>query len=165
VAPRSVRPASAAHGLRPLRYRGVSHRIRPGRLRPLRRRSNTRHRRSEKAQPRSTERSDPGRTANAFIPAEKLVGYCLNPDHPRGKDKARVFASVLGFTQRDASQLAVLVRQAAVDGEVTKETTTAFGRFYRVDWTIPSRSEVVLRTIWEIAVDEEIPRLVSAFIA
>ena len=102
---------------------------------------------------------------NAIVPMEKLVGYCLNPDHPRGKDKARVFTSVLGLTQRDASQLEVLVRQAAVDGEVTKETTTTFGRFYRVDWTMPSRSDVVLRTLWGIAVGEEIPRLVSAFIA
>lgn len=27
----------------------------------------------------------------------KLTGYCLNPEHPRGKHKARVFASALGF--------------------------------------------------------------------
>lgn len=102
---------------------------------------------------------------NAIVPMEKLVNYCLNPDHPRGKDKARVFASVLGFTQNRASQLAALVLQAAVNGEVTQETTTAFGRYYRVDWTVPSRGDVVLRTIWEITVGEEVPRLVSAFIA
>jgi hypothetical protein len=100
----------------------------------------------------------------AIIPMEKLVDYCLNPDHPRGKDKARVFASVLGITQNNASQLATLVQQAAVNGEVSKETTTAFGRYYRVDWTMPSQPDVVLRTIWEIAVGEEIPRLVSAFL-
>jgi hypothetical protein len=101
---------------------------------------------------------------NAIVPMEKLVNYCLNPDHPRGKDKARVFASVLGFTQNSASQLAALAQQAAVNGEVTKETITVFGRYYRVDWAIPVRTEVVLRTIWEIATGEEIPRLVSAFI-
>lgn len=101
---------------------------------------------------------------NALVPMEKLVNYCLNPDHPRGKDKARVFASVLGFTQNSASQLAALVQQAAVNGEVTKETITVFGRYYRVDWAIPLRTDVALRTIWEIVTGEEIPRLVSAFI-
>jgi len=100
----------------------------------------------------------------AFIPIEKLTNYCLNLNHPRGKDKARVFASVLGITQADASRLVSLVFQAAVNGEITKETRTSFGRYYRVDWAIPSQADAVLRTIWEIAVNEEIPRLVSAFI-
>ena len=100
----------------------------------------------------------------ALIPMEKLVDYCLNPEHPRGKDKAQVFASVLGLTRNTADQLANLIRQAAVNGEVTKEETTPFGRYYRVDWSIPSKTDIVLRTIWEIAPDEEIPRLVSAFI-
>ncbi len=100
----------------------------------------------------------------AIIPVEKLVDYCLNPQHARGKDKARVFASALGITRNSANQLLVLVRQAAIGGEVTKETITAFGRYYRVDWRIPLHAGVVLRTVWEIAVETEIPRLVSAFI-
>lgn len=101
---------------------------------------------------------------NAFIPIEKLTDYCLNPDHPRGKDKARVFASVLRITRDSADRLADLVRQAAVNGDVTKEETTMFGRYYRVNWAIPSMVDVVLRTIWEIAPGEGIPRLVSVFI-
>jgi hypothetical protein len=100
----------------------------------------------------------------ALIPIEKLTAYCLNPDHPRGKDKARVFASVLGITQDRAYELADLVRHAAREGDVTKEATTVWGQYYRVDWVMPSRLDVVLRTIWEIAPGEEIPRLVSVFI-
>jgi hypothetical protein len=72
---------------------------------------------------------------------EQVVDYCLNPNHPRGKDKARVFASVLNITLNNEQQLADLVQQAAVDGEVTKETTTAFGQYYRVDWTISLRGQ------------------------
>lgn len=101
---------------------------------------------------------------NAIIPPEKLVNYCLNPYHPRGKDKARVFSSVLGITRDHADQLAALIFQAAIEGEITRETTTAFGRYFRVDWPVPSRRDIVLRTIWEIAVGETLPRLVSAFI-
>ena len=100
----------------------------------------------------------------AVIPLEKLVDYCLNPHHARGKDKARVFASVLGITRSSVNQLLVLVRQSAISGEVTKETVTAFGRYYRVDWPIPLHAGVVLRTVWEIAAETEVPRLVSAFI-
>ena len=100
----------------------------------------------------------------ALIPMEKLTDYCLNPDHARGKDKARVFASVLGITRDRAHELADLVRHAARDGDITQEASTIWGQYYRVDWAMPSRVDVVLRTIWEIAPGEEIPRLVSVFI-
>jgi uncharacterized protein DUF6883 len=102
--------------------------------------------------------------ARALIPMEKLTAYCLNPEHARGKDKARVFASVLGITRDRAPELAELVRRAARDGDITKEASTVWGQYYRVDWAIPSRVDVVLRTIWEIAPGAEIPRLVSVFI-
>lgn len=32
----------------------------------------------------------------AVIDDDKLIGYCLNPEHPEGRHKARVFQSVLG---------------------------------------------------------------------
>jgi len=100
----------------------------------------------------------------ARIPLEKLTDYCLNPEHPRGKDKARVFAAVLGITSDRAHELAALVRQAALEGDITQEAETDFGRYYRVDWAIPTQGHVVLRTIWEMAPGDEIPRLISAFI-
>ena len=34
----------------------------------------------------------PGSEA-AIVDLAKLTGYCLNPEHPRGKHKARVFAA------------------------------------------------------------------------
>jgi len=37
----------------------------------------------------------------AVVDLRKLTEYCLNPDHPRGKHKARVFAT-LGFTLENA---------------------------------------------------------------
>ena len=46
----------------------------------------------------------------AIISMEKLTDYCLNADHPRGKDKAHVFATVLGLTRNDAKRLATLVQ-------------------------------------------------------
>lgn len=100
----------------------------------------------------------------AIIQMEKLTDYCLNPSHSRGKEKARVFAAVLGITQDRAGELADLVRQAAIDGDITKQEQTIFGQYYRVDWPILSQAGVVLRTIWEVAPGTEVPRLISVFL-
>ena len=41
----------------------------------------------------------------AVVDIAKLRDYCLNPLHPVGKHKARVFRSALGFTIDDAERL------------------------------------------------------------
>ncbi len=98
----------------------------------------------------------------ARIPMEKCTDSCLNPDHPRGQDQARVCAALLGIPRARANELAALVRQAAMEGDITQEATTVFGRYYRVDWTIPTRDNAVVRSMWEIAPGEAVPRLPSA---
>ena len=42
---------------------------------------------------------------NATINPKKLTEYALNPEHPVGKNKAKVFESVLGYNQSNASDL------------------------------------------------------------
>ena len=43
--------------------------------------------------------------ARAAIDIEKLRDYALNPEHPRGRHKARVFAAALGLTAVDSEEL------------------------------------------------------------
>ena len=100
----------------------------------------------------------------AESPLQKLIGYSLNPEHPSGKHKARVFASVLGITIENADTLRELIQTAAVEGEVVQQDTTPFGQLFKVDWTVLDTQEVQLRTIWEITSTNPNPRLVSAFI-
>lgn len=100
----------------------------------------------------------------ANIPIEKLVGYCLNPNHTSGKHKARVFASVLGITSQNAGRLRDLIQQAAIEGEVVQQSETNYGQLFKVDWLIPGANSVVLRALWELKFQESYPRLVSAFI-
>ncbi|TAE82235.1 MAG: hypothetical protein EAZ83_13110, partial [Oscillatoriales cyanobacterium] len=57
----------------------------------------------------------------AEVSLQKLVGYCLNPEHSHGKHKARVFASVLGITANNAEVLRELIQKAAIEGEVVQE--------------------------------------------
>lgn len=100
----------------------------------------------------------------AEISRQKLVGYCLNPNHPSGKHKARVFASALGITTDNVEILDELIQKAAIEGEVIQENTTEFGQQFKVNWVIPETQNIKLRTIWEISNLNSNPRLVSAFI-
>ncbi|MBW4571080.1 MAG: hypothetical protein KME31_24605 [Tolypothrix carrinoi HA7290-LM1] len=100
----------------------------------------------------------------AEISMQKLIGYCLNPVHPSGKHKARVFASVLGITVENAEILQQLVQTAALEGKVVQQDTTAFGQQFKVDWIVPDTDGVQLRTIWEITSKNPNPRLIYAFI-
>lgn len=102
--------------------------------------------------------------ASAVIPIEKLVGYCLNPNHSSGKHKARVFASALGIRADNAEDLQQLIALAAIEGEVIQQDSTAFGQLYKVDWVIINHDSLVLRTLWEIRTGQSVPRLISAFI-
>jgi uncharacterized protein DUF6883 len=41
----------------------------------------------------------------AIVDIAKLRSYCLDPEHPVGGDKAKVFKSVLGLSSPDAEWL------------------------------------------------------------
>ena len=45
----------------------------------------------------------------AQVAVEKFRDYCLNSLHEKGKHKARVFKSALGFEQKDAETLRRIV--------------------------------------------------------
>ena len=100
----------------------------------------------------------------AIVPLEKLLGYCLNPNHDSGKHKARVFASALGITADNAEMLKTLICQAAVEGSVVQQANTEFGQQFKVDWTVPNTDGVTLRTIWKLPSESEAPQLISAYI-
>jgi len=100
----------------------------------------------------------------AEISMQKLIGYCLNPEHPSGRHKARVFASVLGITNENAEILRSLVQTAAIEGEVIQQDTTAFGHQFKVDYVVPNTEGIWLRTIWEVSLQNPNPRLISAFL-
>ncbi len=49
---------------------------------------------------------------NAVIDIRKLPDYCLNPEHPQGKHKARLFLSKLGMTAENAKDLRQILLEA-----------------------------------------------------
>jgi hypothetical protein len=64
---------------------------------------------------------------NAIVDLEKLRSYCLNPEHLRGKHKARVFASALGMTAEDAEELREILRSAATDQDTQPGACEEYG--------------------------------------
>jgi hypothetical protein len=105
------------------------------------------------------------RADEALIPTDKLVGYALNPQHPRGRHKARVFASALGIRQHDWRYLHGQLLDGVVGAPVRGTRITPFGVLYEVDVLVDglngASSPVV--TVWLVAGDHP-PRLVSTWV-
>ncbi len=103
---------------------------------------------------------------NAVIPVEKLVGYALNPDHPKGSDKARVFASALGYTRENAQELIRQLSSKLATLPAVERPQTPYGRSFSVDVPItgPGGSAVVV-TGWLLDIGEKAPKLTSLRVA
>jgi hypothetical protein len=55
----------------------------------------------------------------AILDLRKLADYCLNPAHPRGRHKARVFRDSLDMDRADASDLRARLLYAAANEAAT----------------------------------------------
>jgi hypothetical protein len=101
----------------------------------------------------------------ATCAVRKLTHYCLDPTHPRGRHKARVFREALGITLADAEWLRETLLNEAAAAEATEVATDAFGRRWRVDVLIVRRGRVAMvRTLWIVRSGETIPRFVTCWV-
>ncbi len=105
----------------------------------------------------------------AVVDIEKLRDYSLNPTHPEGKHKARVFLAALGLKADDAERLRELVMEAILIEEATEQQPTPYGQRFIVEFQVRWEEKLVvtfvtIRTAWIIRNDEDFPRLTSCFI-
>ena len=101
----------------------------------------------------------------AVVDIAKLRDYSLNPTHPEGKHKARVFKAALAFTAHNAEQLRRMVLDEIQINEATEQQTTSYGRRFVVDFEVTGLHEIVtVRSTWIIRNDEDFPRLTSCYI-
>jgi hypothetical protein len=100
----------------------------------------------------------------AFVDPAKVRDYLLDPAHRIGHSKARFFAG-LGFTRARWPALYRALLDVAVGGEATLGEPSAYGQKYEVHATIrgPAEREAYIVTVWIVLVDEDFPRLVTAF--
>ncbi len=101
----------------------------------------------------------------AIVDLAKLTGYCLNPEHPRGKHKARVFAATLGFTAENADELRTALLAAAATADAHPAASDQFGTRYMLEFEIigPQGAGIVKST-WIVRRGESTPRLTSCFV-
>ncbi len=101
----------------------------------------------------------------ACIPREKLTDYVLNPMHPVGKHKAKVFFSVLNLTADDAEALEKVILRAVLHAEAKPTRFDEYGQRFEVEVTFErNERNVVILTAWIIETGTDIPRLTSCYI-
>ncbi len=102
---------------------------------------------------------------SAEIDLQKLRDYCLNPDHPVGKHKARVFRKKLGITKKDSDILRQIILQAIESSKATEAGTDSYGSRYRCDFEIVMNNHrETIVTIWIIRSNENHPSLVTCYL-
>ena len=103
---------------------------------------------------------------NAVVDLQKLADYCLNPEHERGKHKARVFAATCGLTAEHAELLRQALLDAAQQGEAISTASDAYGQRFVIEWNVAGPTgEADIRTAWIVHHDEDFPRFVSCYVS
>lgn len=103
--------------------------------------------------------------AAAIVEISKLRDYCLDPFHPRGRHKARVFQSTLGISQADADWLRAALIEAAGEAVAVEGASDEYGDRYTIDFEI-SRGDrrAMIRSAWIVLQGQTFPRLTSCFV-
>ena len=101
----------------------------------------------------------------AVVDIVKLRDYCLSATHPRGRHKARVFATALGLTDADATVLQAALLQAVLVTEAVPALADQYGQRYVVDFSMHGPAgQAMVRSSWMVRTGETVPRLVTCFV-
>jgi hypothetical protein len=101
----------------------------------------------------------------AVVELVKLGDYCLSAEHPRGRHKARVFRSTLGFTTEHAEYLRLLLLAASRELDASLGERDRHGQRYTIDLTVSGPAGVAtVRSLWIVRTHEDFPRLTSCFV-
>lgn len=101
----------------------------------------------------------------AIIDSQKLSGYCLNPEHPDGQHKARVFQSALGLGKENEEELRTALKEALKNYNAIFERENSYGRKYIIDFLMNRGDrQAIIRSVWLIRFEENFPRLVTCYI-
>jgi hypothetical protein len=101
----------------------------------------------------------------AILDLRKIEGYCLNPLHPRGPHKARVFREALRIDQTDAEWLRDALISGVQEHEATELGQDTLGSRWRVDVAVARQNRhIVVRTVWIVRTGEQAPRFVTCWV-
>jgi hypothetical protein len=101
----------------------------------------------------------------AVVKIQKLRDYSLNPNHPVGQHKARVFRAALGITLKDAEWLRKRALEMALSDDAKAEAASVFGDKYVIDSVVEHEGKSALvRFCWIIEYGTDFPRLTSCYV-
>ena len=101
----------------------------------------------------------------ATIDIRKLEDYCLNPQHPRGRHKARVFLQALGIQRRDSEWLRQCLLDAARTQEAVEHEADSYGQRWRVDVALSRQGKsAMVRSLWIVSAGGGAPRFVTCWV-
>ncbi|MFP9443049.1 DUF6883 domain-containing protein [Pectobacterium brasiliense] len=102
----------------------------------------------------------------ATIDKNKLTGYALNPEHPAGGHKAKVFESALGYNQSNMDELIAQVRLRVGSSPAVLGNATNYGQQVIVDMPIEgiNGGSAIVRTGWFFNNGSDVPRLVTIYV-
>ncbi|MCA1032523.1 hypothetical protein LCL95_16040 [Bacillus timonensis] len=102
----------------------------------------------------------------ATIDPRKLTDYALNPNHPVGGNKAKVFESALGYNQSNASQLMKQIQKNLPNTPATLGKADQYGQRYTVDMLIKGAKgkTATVRTGWIIMSGSNTPEMTTLFV-
>ena len=101
----------------------------------------------------------------AIVEMDKIAGYCLNPEHPEGKHKARVFKSALDLNLDDAKELQASLLQAVANYDAVPGKRNSSGQKYIIDFPLNrSDKQAIIQSVWIVRNNEGFPRLVTCYV-
>ncbi len=101
----------------------------------------------------------------AIVDIRKLRDYCLNPDSPRGRHKARLFAAALGLTAEDAPRMRATLREIARTGDAKRGEVDLYGQRYTIDFEMVTEvGKAMIRSGWIVLRGKTAPRLTTCYV-
>lgn len=102
---------------------------------------------------------------DAVVDIRKLRDYCLSSEHPRGRHKARLFATALGFTANNAEHLQRALLEIARTAEGISVGKDDYGHRYTIDSRLQGPAgTATVRSLWMIRRGENFPRLITCYV-
>ena len=102
-----------------------------------------------------------------FIDPRKLTEYVLNPDNPKGADKAIMFKLHLGFTKENYEALLEQIKTVAFESNAILQKNDIHGQRYQVDLEIKGvklGQQETVRTGWIVEHESKVARLVTLYV-
>ena len=98
----------------------------------------------------------------AFVDDAKLLNYCLDPLHLRGRNKARLFDELLGINRRNILILKNALLSAVTSNAASHGKGDMFGQRYVLDFELVGPGgRGIVRSVWITLHGEDFPRLTT----